>query len=352
MKFFDLSIGEKRVFNKIILPTKREINYLSIYPHIIVKIVNLITKFFKKRNKSKFKNNETLTFSLGNRDGLFSSFNALKRNNRKYVLLIKPYYLIYVKIANFFKKKIIVVCKNNISKAIRSIKSIAKLIDIIFICNPNNFDGSFINSKNVNLILRFTKKYNISVLSDECYSDLYNKEYLVSPYLMNRFIKNPRFVYLNSLSKRSCLPGIRSGIILSKERIIHDIINYKIISGTQLSCFNQLLSFKAWKEKKHVKYIRKNYNLILREVTNLLLNRSKLQFYCGGFYIAICLKGYFVNSKTATKTLASSYGVAVSDGSNFGINNYIRLALVLSKKECISAVKKIIIFLNGKKISN
>ncbi|QSW37922.1 aminotransferase class I/II-fold pyridoxal phosphate-dependent enzyme [Candidatus Vidania fulgoroideae] len=339
----DLSIGEKKVSNYIVDIYKRK--YYSIYPHVTSKsnklMISLLIKKFPWFGNFK----DRFYFTLGNRDGIYTSFYVLNRHKRRYVIIFKPYYQIYKRISLSFDKNIILICSNNIRNAFNYYYKLFPYVDIIFICNPNNFNGGFISRNDVSLILYYASRYNIGVISDECYSELCIDSNIVSPFYLSMFYSNSRFIYLNSLSKRSCLPGLRSGILVSNKETIINVINYKTISGTSLSCNNQIISLKVWSNYKHVNNLKHKYASILRS-SMLILKSNNVKAKGGIFYIGIRIPKSVFKVSCFIRHMTYVYNTILSNGKLFGIPNYVRIALITGKENCISVIKNIARLIN------
>ncbi|MGX7458776.1 aminotransferase class I/II-fold pyridoxal phosphate-dependent enzyme [Candidatus Vidania fulgoroideorum] len=342
----DLSIGEKKVTNHIVDIYMGK--YYSIYPHITTRsyrlMLSLLSSMFPWISRLKF----SFCFTLGNRDGIYTSFYVLNNNKRKYVIIFKPYYKIYKEVSLSFNKSIILICSNNIVNAFKYYIYILPYVNVIFICNPNNFNGCFISSSDINVILYYASRFNIGVISDECYFELCSSVGISSPFYLNRYYNNNSFIYVNSLSKRSCLPGLRSGILISSKYIISRISSYRIISGTQLSCINQAFSLKAWLNSKHVYYLKRKYNSLLALSLDILKSNG-IKAKGGIFYIGIRLPVSSFKVSCFISHMYSIYNVILSNGKLFGLRGYVRIALITKRNYCISVIKNIVDLINGRK---
>ncbi len=345
----NLSIGEQIKKNNNFF-SKLSVNFDLYQNYPKTNFNKKLLKNFKKTTKKKYGvelKNKNIIPSLGNRDGLYTSFLIFNKIEKKYVILFKPYYPIYKNICDFFNKKIILIKKNIRKKFIKY----NKLINFIIICSPNNPDGNIINKKQINKIILYCNFYNIKIISDECYSDIYFKKLPTSIIKFKKKTKNySNVIILNSLSKRSCAPGLRSGFYISSKKNINSIKVIKNISGTLLSEFNQYISAQLWKDNKHVKKIRNKYKERIKKCVEILKkNKIKIKKPKGGFYLWINIKKYAKNDIIFCKKLYKNNSIKILPGEIFGVKNYIRIALVVSKKKCIYSIKKIIKCLKNEK---
>lgn len=330
----NLSIGEIRKNNNK-LNNFKNYNLYKFYPNLNnFKIFNkTIKKWIKKRYNINIKDNNICP-SLGNRDGLFSSFLYLL-NKKKYIVIFKPFYPIYIHLIKYFKKKPLYINEKNYKKKIH--KNYKK-INFIILCSPNNPTGKCHKKK---FFIDIIKK-NINIISDECYSEIYMYSKPLS--ILESDKKMKKIIILNSLSKRSYVPGLRSGFILSNKKYIRKIKKIKNICGTILSDFNKKISIELWKDNKHVEKIRYEYKKKIKLCYNIIKKSNiKFNFYRTGFYFWIKIKE---NEIKFCKRLYKFYKIKILPGFLFGKKNYIRIALVENIKKCIYSIKKIIKLIN------
>lgn len=336
--FIDLSIGEKRSENRLLNKNFKN-SYFYKYPKIRKKTVLIITKWIKKRYNLKVKKKNIIP-TLGNRESLFTTFIALI-NKKKNVLIPKPFYHIYKKIDFFKKKKIYTYNYKKILKFFKK-KKIIKNTNFVIVNSPNNFNGFFYKKKTIKKINKFSKKYGFYIISDECYSEIYYKK---KPTSFLETKKNNNIIVLNSLSKRSFSPGLRSGFLYSNnKKVIKKILKIKNISGTIPSIFVQKKSEILWNNEIHVKNVRRFYNKNINDFI-LFLKKNKIKYKKpkSGFYIWL-RKPKKISLEKIIKYFAKEK-IKVSNGKIFGSKKHIRLALVekfsLFKKKIKKVFKKI-----------
>ncbi|MGX7586199.1 2,3,4,5-tetrahydropyridine-2,6-dicarboxylate N-succinyltransferase [Candidatus Vidania fulgoroideorum] len=341
-KNIDLSIGEvKHYKNKIIKKHKKNIILYNIYNtektkvKLIKSIKNYINKNYNISIKKKY-----ITTTMGNRNALYNYFLTLKKNE-KYIAVNKPIYPYYFYISKFFKKKIIY---------FKKIKDIPSNISLIIICNPENPTGKIYKSK-IEKILKKIKKKKTKLIIDECYSSIYLKSFKSSCKLFNKYKK--KLTIINSLSKRSCSPGLKSGYIISNKKNIKKINLIKNLSNNEISEYNSYLSIKLWKEEDHAKLIRKKYIKKIK-MCKKILNKYKIKFIKpkGTFYIFINIKNTKKKSLNLCKYLYKKKKIKAIPGIIMSKENYIRIALVDKKEKCKKAMKEICKTLNKYKHKN
>ncbi|MGX7582530.1 aminotransferase class I/II-fold pyridoxal phosphate-dependent enzyme [Candidatus Vidania fulgoroideorum] len=332
-KDIDLSIGEFKKLNDILDKIKVEKKLYKLYPNI--NNFKDFNKSIKKWIKTRYNlniNNYQICPSLGNRDGLFTSFIYFL-NKKKYIALFKPYYPVYISLIKYFNKKPLFLNEKNYKKKIK--RSINK-INFIIICSPNNPTGVCFNKNKFYFFKKINKKFKVKIISDECYSEIYLKKKPKSFLEFNKKLNN--IIILNSLSKRSMVPGLRSGFLLSSKKIIKNLKIQKNISGTILSDYNKKISIFLWKNKKNIKKIKKMYRKTINSCLKLI-RKNKINFSYSGYGFYFWIK---TNKKFSCKKIYRKYSIKILPGKYFGKKKYIRIALVENLNKCIYSLKKII----------
>ncbi|UOQ27894.1 N-succinyl-L L-diaminopimelate aminotransferase alternative [Candidatus Vidania fulgoroideae] len=327
----NLSLGERRKKNRIIVFKKKDINFFYSYPTSSSLLLKTIRNWIKKRYKKRI-NPNNISFSLGNRESLFTVFSIFKKKG--YLLIPKPYYHIYSKLS----KKTIFYNYKKIEKIFKN-KNILNNIDVVIVNSPNNFNGFFMKRKTLEKLGKLSIKHKFYILSDECYSEIFYKK---KPSSFIEIKNNKNAIVMNSLSKRSYSPGLRSGFIYSKnKKIIDKIKKKKKLSGTLPSNFVQNKSIKLWSDEKHVNETRSFYKKNMRICFNILKKYNKrVKKPKSGFYIWIKLS----SKKKVLKTVKEldKKGIKISNGDIFGSKKHIRIALVEKISICKKAMKTIL----------
>ena len=222
---------------------------------------------------------------------------------------------------------------------------------LIYVCSPNNPTGSVMKLEEWRELFALSDRYGFVIASDECYSEIYFDE--TSPPLgaldaaqqLNR-VGFPRLVVFNSLSKRSNVPGLRSGFVAGDAALLEKFLLYRTYHGCAMNPVAQAASAAAWNDEAHVVENRRLYVQKFSISTVLLSDAMNVQMPDAGFYLWIKTP---VSDTEFTKQLYQDYNVTVLPGSYLardahGINpgkNYVRIALVASPQECIEAMNRI-----------
>jgi N-succinyldiaminopimelate aminotransferase len=195
------------------------------------------------------------------------------------------------------------------------------------------------------------------IASDECYSEIYFKEEaplggLEAAHKLGRS-GYPRLIAFSSLSKRSNVPGMRSGFVAGDADIMKKFLLYRTYHGGAMSPSIQSASIAAWNDEQHVMENRAKYIEKFRQVTPMLQQVLDVNLPDAGFYLWAKVDKHVAISDTEyAKRLYAEYNVTVLPGSYLareahGINpgqNRIRMALVAELDECLEAARRIVEF--------
>ena len=223
---------------------------------------------------------------------------------------------------------------------------------LLYICSPANPSGAVADRHTLQFVIEKSQEFNFVIASDECYSEIYADENKPPPGLLevadkmgHKNYKN--CVAFNSLSKRSNLPGLRSGYISGDSELIERFLLYRTYHGSAMPVHHQLISSAAWQDQKHVKTNREDYRQKFAAVTEILKSVWPVQAPAGGFYlwpetpVDDQLFATRMLKYTNTKVLPGTF---LSRDTKFGNpgKNRIRIALVATKAECIEAAERIV----------
>jgi len=222
---------------------------------------------------------------------------------------------------------------------------------LVYACSPNNPTGRVMTLDEWRRLFELSDRYGFAIAADECYSELYFDE--ASPPLgaleaAHRLGRDgfPRLVAFSSLSKRSNVPGMRSGFVAGDARILDRFRLYRTYHGSAMSPSVQAASEVAWQDEAHV---RENRALYQRKFTAALpMLGAPLSTYMpeGGFYFWVRTP---IPDTEFARDLYAQYNVTVLPGSFLareahGTNpgaNHVRVALVASFEESIEGVRRI-----------
>lgn len=222
---------------------------------------------------------------------------------------------------------------------------------LLFVCSPSNPTGAVLNLDDWKYIFSLSDQYDFIIASDECYSEIYFDTpplgALEAAHKLGRNYHN--LIVFSSLSKRSNVPGMRSGFVAGDSKLIQPFLRYRTYHGSAMSPVYQTASIAAWKDEEHVKNNRQVYKDKFDRVTPILASCLAVERPDAAFYL--WAKTPLSDTEFA-KALFTEQHVTVLPGSYLareahGINpgeNHIRLALVAPQEECIEAAQRIAAF--------
>ena len=227
---------------------------------------------------------------------------------------------------------------------------------LVYVCSPGNPSGKVMTLAQWKTIFELSDKYGFVIAADECYSEIYFDEAtpplgaLQAAHLLNRNHKN--LVVFSSLSKRSNVPGMRSGFVAGDENIIEKFALFRTYHGCAMNPAVQAASIAAWNDEMHVIENRRLYAEKFKKVTPLLRNALEVEMPDAAFYLWAKTKSEnerIVSDTEFTLRLYRDFNITVLPGSFLarkahGVNpgqNFVRLALVASLDECVAAAERI-----------
>jgi len=228
---------------------------------------------------------------------------------------------------------------------------------LLFVCSPNNPTGSVMTMDDWEYLIRLSDQYDFIIASDECYSELYFDTVPIGLLQACAAFGRHDFkncVVFHSLSKRSNLPGLRSGFVAGDAKILQAYLQYRTYQGCAMPIPHQLASIAAWQDEKHVEHNRALYQekfaLWMSELGELL----ELRMPEAGFYFWIKAPKQFdgddelfvkaLYEQANIHALAGRYLSREVNGKNPG-QGYVRIALVASvdeSREAISRIRKLL----------
>ena len=222
---------------------------------------------------------------------------------------------------------------------------------LIYICNPGNPTGTVMSTQYLQQLIELAHQYNFVIASDECYSEIFFNEEMPPSGLLGvaASMGNDSFQHclaFHSLSKRSNLPGLRSGFVAGDRRIVDRFLLYRTYHGCALPPATQTASTAAWSDESHVVENRRLYRQKFEQVLDLLSATLAPQKPQAGFYL--WAKTPIADTDFAQRLYAGQ-NVTVLPGSflareQAGINpgeNRVRMALVAPLDECLDAAHRI-----------
>lgn len=233
---------------------------------------------------------------------------------------------------------------------------------LLFLCSPGNPTGAVLDIDTLTKLIALADKHDFVIASDECYSEIFVEEKAAPIGLLQACESIGRHDYarcvvFHSLSKRSNLPGMRSGFVAGDAEILKPFLLYRTYHGCAMSVQTQLASIAAWNDEEHVKENRRQYSLKFKAVLEILNDPSisdkiEVQQSDASFYLwakTSMDEEQFAQQLFAQQNvtvLPGSYLSRTIDGINPG-KNRVRMALVASVEECIEAAERIKQFLQS-----
>ncbi len=224
---------------------------------------------------------------------------------------------------------------------------------LLVVCSPGNPTGAVIPLSEWEKLFALSDRHGFVIASDECYSEIYFRDepplggLEAAARLGRNDFKN--LISLTSLSKRSNVPGMRSGFVAGDATIIKQFLLYRTYHGCAMSPVVQAASIAAWRDEQHVIENRALYRSKFAQVTPLLAEVLEVALPDAGFYLWAKVDG---SDTDFARDLFALYNVTVLPGSYLsrtrqGANpgeQRIRMALVAETAECIEAARRIVQF--------
>lgn len=221
---------------------------------------------------------------------------------------------------------------------------------LIYVCSPGNPTGRVISLAEWRTLFEMSDRYGFIIAADECYSEIYfgvNQPLgalQAARQLGREDYKN--LVVFSSLSKRSNVPGMRSGFVAGDTEVIRQFTLYRTYHGCAMNPAVQSASIAAWKDEAHVAENRRLYAEKFARVTEILKPVLPVRLPDAGFYLWVRTP---LADTAFAQALYRDYNVAVLPGSYLareahGINpgeNFVRLALISTTEEAVEAAQRI-----------
>lgn len=230
-------------------------------------------------------------------------------------------------------------------------------VQLLYICSPGNPTGAVLTLENWKELFDLSDRYGFVIAADECYSEIYFKGEapLGSMEAAHKLGRTgyPRLIAFSSLSKRSNVPGMRSGFVAGDADILKTFLLYRTYHGSAMSPAVQAASIAAWNDEQHVVENRAKYVAKFNQVTPMLKEVLDVDLPDAGFYLwARVDKSVAISDSDFAARLYAEYNVTVLPGSYLareahGANpgrNRVRMALVAEVDECLEAARRIVEF--------
>ena len=293
----------------------------------------------------------------GTREGLFNialALNPKTKNNLKPAILIPdPFYQVYAGASRISGADPIFISslkENNFIPAFSQVdKKTLSRTSIIYVCSPSNPEGVSLKLKDWKDLIFLARSNNATLIVDECYTDIYSSfapmGVLEACEKLNTNISN--IVSFHSLSKRSNVPGFRSGFAVGDINILNNFKKLRHYCAGQQPIPIQEAATALWNDDIHAEKNRQKYKKKFQIAKSIFKKNYGCYMPDGGFYLWLNVG----NGEEITKELWNKKGIKVMPGSYLSrlesSKAYIRVALVGSIKETNSALKNIYNLLNN-----
>ncbi|MFT6790951.1 MAG: N-succinyldiaminopimelate aminotransferase [Cellvibrionaceae bacterium] len=358
-----LSVGEpKHSPPALVLQTLTEnVSKVSKYPatqglpELRQSVCNWLIKRFKLSKNSLCADAHVLPVN-GTREALFAFAQAVvDRHSSPLVLMPNPFYQIYEGAALLAGAEPKYLCCREDEAYQPDFDSVSqeewRRCQLIYLCSPNNPTGSTLSLETYQTLIQLADRYDFTIASDECYSEIYPDDHCPPPGLLEvcrRLGRDDfkRCVVFHSLSKRSNLPGLRSGFVAGDKEIIQAFLRYRTYHGCAMSVPVQLASAAAWGDEDHVRQNRLLYREKFSAFAATLEDVWTLDQPQAGFNFWAKTP---IDDEAFTRRLYAEKNITVLPGSYLsrpvnGFNpgkNHVRMAMVAPLNECVEAAQRI-----------
>ncbi|WP_131111268.1 succinyldiaminopimelate transaminase [Sulfuricystis thermophila] len=228
---------------------------------------------------------------------------------------------------------------------------------LIYVCSPGNPTGKVMPLEDWQMLFELSDRHGFVIAADECYSEIYFDETQpplggleAARQLGRDDYKN--LVMFSSLSKRSNVPGLRSGFVAGDATILKQFWLYRTYHGCAMSPPVQAASIAAWNDEAHVRDNRRRYVEKFAQATPIIARHLKTALPDAGFYLWANVSSTGLSDSEFARRLHAQYNVSVLPGSFLardagGCNpgrNFVRIALVADLDECLAAAERIAAF--------
>ncbi|MCG2583296.1 succinyldiaminopimelate transaminase [Massilia sp. TS11] len=229
-------------------------------------------------------------------------------------------------------------------------------VALLYVCSPGNPTGAVLDLDAWRELFALSERHGFVIASDECYSEIYHGD--TAPLGALQAARQlgrddyARLIVFSSLSKRSNVPGMRSGFVAGDARLIKQFLLYRTYHGGAMAPPVQQASIAAWSDEAHVEENRAQYRAKFAAITPLLQPWLDVQLPDAGFYLWADVSRTGLSDTEFARRLYADYNVTVLPGSYLareahGINpgaGRVRMALVAETAEGLEAAQRIVQF--------
>jgi N-succinyldiaminopimelate aminotransferase len=293
----------------------------------------------------------------GSREALFAFAQAVVDGSRERPAVVapNPFYQIYegaIILAGAQAQFLNLLPDNGFALDLQQLpEEVWSRTQLIYVCSPGNPTGNVITLEEWQALFELSDRHGFIIASDECYSEIYFDESqppLGGLEAARRLGRGDfrRLVTFSSLSKRSNVPGMRSGFVAGDADILAKFLLYRTYHGCAMNPAVQAASAAAWSDERHVVENRRLYREKFEKTLAILSPVTEVEMPQAAFYL--WLRTPIADTEFA-KQLFEQYNVTVvpgsylareAHGSNPG-RNFIRVALVAPVEECLEAAQRL-----------
>jgi aspartate/methionine/tyrosine aminotransferase len=293
----------------------------------------------------------------GTREGLFLAAFIVtpekKAGQRPAILLPNPFYQCYAAAALSAGAEPVFVPATKETGFLPDYAALPKTLlertAAVYICSPSNPEGACASPDYWRTLFALADRYDFTVFADECYADIYLDQPPASALPM-RGAPFERLLTFHSLSKRSGLPGLRSGIVAGDAKLMERFRQFRNYAGPQVALPILAASTAAWSDEAHVAANRAGYQEKFAAARRVLGNRSGFRVPEAGFFLWLDVG----NGEDVTLRLWREAGVRVLPGAYMGREtepgknqsnpgfSYIRVALVNDLSTILTALDRMV----------
>lgn len=294
---------------------------------------------------------------VGTREALFSFAQAVVEGNpRSLVLLPNPFYQIYEGAAILSGAQPFYVDAHGGREVFEALApDVWRRCELLYICTPNNPTGNVLSLDDLTYLIELADEFDFVIASDECYSEIYFDENAPPAGILQACASvgrndYKRCVAFQSLSKRSNLPGLRSGFVAGDAEILERYYLYRTYHGCAMSEHSQAASALAWSDEAHVVTNRALYREKFERVLPMLDDLMDVAMPQAAFYLWPRTPMDDVEfaarlfEQEHISVLPGSFLARESDGLNPG-EGHVRMALVATLAECEEAAERLARFI-------
>ncbi len=299
--------------------------------------------------------------ATGTREALFAVVQALTDRSREPIVVMpNPFYQIYEGATLLAGAEPYFMGQRS-GEALPDLDSVPEAVwkrcQLLFLCSPGNPTGAVAGIEYLRRALELADRYGFAIASDECYSEIYFDEGappvgLLQAALAAGHSSFERCLVFHSLSKRSSVPGLRSGFIAGDPALIKPFLLYRTYHGCAMPVHVQLASIAAWDDDAHVVENRRLYRDKFARVLPILREVMDVEMPEASFYLwpKVADDERFTRElfeRQHVTTLPGSYIARDSAEGNPG-RGRVRISLVATVDECVAAAERIKAYLRGR----